>query len=114
MPRKRRGQPTTSFFYLESAFGSVPHSLIEETFKRNVIPNNVISYFTKLYSSNQAVVQTPSWRSDPFHFGGGFFQGDSLSPTICLMVFNPVLQYLNKWRKVMATSFTQMIKPHII
>ena len=94
--KKKKRTAHITFFDLEGAFGSVPHSLIEETLKRNVIPHNVISYFSQLYSSNQAVVQTPSWRSDPFHFGRGFFQGDSLSPTICLMVYNPVLQYLKK------------------
>ena len=51
-------------------------------------------YFSQLYSSCQAVVQTPSWRCDPFNFRCGVFQGDPLSPTIFLMVFNPVLLQL--------------------
>ena len=92
--KKKKRTAHVTFFDLEDAFGSVPHSLIEETLKRNFIPDNVISYFTQLYSSCQAVVQTPSWRSDPFHFRRGVFQGDPLSPTIFLMVFNPVLQHL--------------------
>ena len=82
------------FFHLEDAFGSVPHSLIQETLKRNFLPDNIVSYFTQLYSSCQAVVQTPSWQYNPFLFRRGVFQGDPLSPTIFLMVFNPVLHHL--------------------
>ena len=37
-----------TFFDLEDAFGSVPHSLIDETFKRNNLPANITSYFHNL------------------------------------------------------------------
>ena len=39
-------------------------------------------------------METPSWRSQPFPFCRGVFQGDPLSLTIFLMVFNPVLLHL--------------------
>ena len=77
-----------------TAFGSIPHSLIIESLKKNFLPENIIHYFSELYSSCQAVVQTPSWRSNSFNFRRGVFQGDPLSPTIFLMVFNPVLLHL--------------------
>ena len=83
-----------TFFDLEDAFGSVPHSLIMETLKINHLPDNICDYFSRLYSSCQAVVQTPTWRSEQFSFRRGVFQGDPLSPTIFLMVFNPVLLHL--------------------
>ena len=92
--RKQKRTAHITFFDLEDAFGSVPHSLIEETLKRNFLPDSIITYFSKLYSNCQAVVETPSWRSEPFRFRRGVFQGDPLSPTIFLMVFNPVLQHL--------------------
>ena len=71
--------------------GSVPHSLIQETLKRNHLPENIQSYLNNFYSNGTAVVQTSSWRSEPFAFKCGVFQGDPLSPTVFLMVFNPVL-----------------------
>ena len=37
---------------------------------------------------------TPQWRSDPFPFRRGVFQGDPVSPIIFLMAFNPVLLHL--------------------
>ena len=83
-----------TFFDLEDAFGSVPHTLIQETLLRNHLPPNIIQYFSSCYSQAQAVVETPSWRSDSFPFRRGVFQGDPISPIIFLMVFNPILQDL--------------------
>ena len=92
--RKQKRTAHITFFDLEDAFGSVPHSLIEHSLRRNHLPPVIINYFNQLYSNCQAVVQTPTWRSNPFSFRRGVFQGDPLSPTIFLMVFNPVLQHL--------------------
>ena len=80
-----------TFFDLEDAFGSVPHSLIQESLMRNHLPENLCSYLMSFYSNCRYVVKTPSWRSQPFPFRCCVFQGDLLSPTIFLMVFNPVL-----------------------
>ena len=92
--RKKKKTAHITFFYLEDAFGSVPHSLIQETLKRNHLPDNICNFFSNLYTSCQAVVETPSWRSSPFSFWRGAFQGDPLRPTIFLMVFNPVIHQL--------------------
>ena len=89
--RKHKKTAHITFFDLEDAFGSVSHSLIQETLKRNHLPDNIQSYLSNLYSNGQAVIQTQSWRSQPFAFKRGVFQGDPLSPTVFLMVFNPVL-----------------------
>ena len=89
--RKSKKTAHITFFDLEDAFGSVPHNLIMETLKRNHIPANICSYMSNFYSNCRAVVETPTWRSQPFPFCRGVFQGDPLSPTIFLMVFNPVL-----------------------
>ena len=83
-----------TFFDLEDAFGSVPHSLIDVTLEQNFIPENIRPYFHNLYSHAQAVTQTKTWRSDPFSFKQGVFQGDPISPVIFLLVFNPILQDL--------------------
>ena len=83
-----------TFFDLEDAFGSVPHSLIDKTLERNFIPENIRMYFHNLYNHARAVVQTKSWRSNPFTFKRGVFRGDPISPIIFLLVFNPILQEL--------------------
>ena len=82
------------FFDLEDAFGSVPHSLIDHTLERNFIPPSIREYFHKLFTHATAVVDTKSWRSSPFTFNRGVFQGDPLSPIVFLLVFNPILQEL--------------------
>ena len=83
-----------TFFDLEDAFGSVPHTLIDSTLERNFLPENIRNYFHKLYTHSTAVVETKSWRSNPFTFRRGVFQGDPLSPIVFLLVFNPILQEL--------------------
>ena len=92
--RKNKRTAHITFFDLEDAFGSVPHNLIMETLRRNHVPDNICSYMSSFYSNCRAVVETQSWRSQPFPFRRGVFQGDPLSPTIFLMAFNPVLQQL--------------------
>ena len=85
-----------TFFDLEDAFGSVPHSLIDETFRRNHLPNNIIDYFNNLYKNSKSVVSTSKFKTKPFCFRRGVFQGDPLSPIVFLLVFNPVLQSLKQ------------------
>ena len=74
----------------------IKHALIHETLKRNHIPENIRNYLASFYKNCRAVVQTPSWKSQLFPFSRGVFQGDPLSPTIFLMVFNPVLLKLKR------------------
>ena len=84
----------TTFFDLEDAFGSVPHALILDALTRHFLPQNVITYFHNTYMNSKAVVETKSWRSEPFPFKKGVFQGDPISPIIFLMTFNPIIQSL--------------------
>ena len=81
-------------FYLEDAFGSIPHSLIEHTLQWNLLPEKNMHLFSELYRSSQTITLTHSWRSEPYSFCRGVFQGDPLLPTIFLLAFNPVLQQI--------------------
>ena len=75
----------TTFFNLEDTFGSVPLALILDALNR---------HFHNSYKNSKAVVETKSWRSKPFPFKRGVFQGNPISPIIFLMTFNPIIQSL--------------------
>ena len=92
----RRNNKTchVTFFDLKDAFGSISHSLIDHVLCRYHIPDNVKTYINTLYSNISGAVSGPGWNSERFIFRRGVFQGDPLSPTIFICVFNPLLEYL--------------------
>ena len=100
-----------TFFDLKDAFGSISHSLIDHTLARYQLPDNLRTYIQNLYSNISGSVLGPGWKSDPFVFKKGVFQGDPLSPTIFIMVFNPLLEYLQTETKFAykLSSDTQII-----
>ncbi len=92
--RHKKNTIHVTFFDLADAFGSVEHNLIHHTLQRNGLPNSICMYVENLYSNLQGQVKGPNWMSAPFDFKRGVFQGDPLSPTIFLAVFNPIIQHL--------------------
>ena len=83
-----------TFFDLADAFGSVSHDLISVSLQRFDIPQPIITYISTLYSRLNGSVVGPGWTSDSFAFRKGVFQGDPLSPTIFIMCFNPIIEFL--------------------
>ena len=83
-----------TFFDLKDAFGSISHELIQTCLERYNVPLQVQQYVKLLYSNINGTVCGPNWKSDPFIFKRGVFQGDPLSSTIFLIVFNPLIEYL--------------------
>ena len=92
--RQKKKTLHCTFFDLADAFGSVNHELIEYTLRRNHLPECVSTYITNLYSRLTGVITGPSWTTAKFPFRTGTFQGDPLSPVIVILVFNPIIQYL--------------------
>ena len=88
-----------TFFDLKDAFGSISHSLIDHTLTRYNIPDNIKSYISSLYSNISGQVVGNKWKSNRFSFKRGVFQGDPLSPTIFICVFNPLIEYLHSEAK---------------
>ena len=99
MPMLIRKPFSVTFFDLADAFGSVSHNLISHSMKRYMLPDNVQSYVSNLYSKLNGSVKGRNWTSKPFQFKKGTFQGDPLSPVIFLMCFNPLLEYLENIRE---------------
>ena len=78
-----------TFFDLEDAFVSVPHPLIIHN-----VPVEIQLYINTLYNNQLSRVFTDNFSTDGFPFKRGVFQGDPLSPIIFLMVFNPIIEFL--------------------
>ena len=83
-----------TFFDLEDAFGSVPHPLILQSLRRFHFPPEIQYYINTLYSNQRSRVFTKTYNTSEFPFRPGVFQGDPLSPIIFLMVFNPIIEFL--------------------
>ena len=60
------------------------------------VPQNIIDYIMDLYSKLEGKVVTPDWETDVFEFRKGVFQGDPYLCVIFLVVFNPIIQYINQ------------------
>ena len=94
---KSNGLPVTmSFFDLKNAFGSIPHRLIFDVLAHIKLPQSVRCYIQNNYSQLSAYVQTKYWRTKNFQIGRGVFQGDTMSPIIFLLSFNPILKLVSK------------------
>ena len=85
-----------TFIDLADAFGSVPHNLITHSLQRYKFPPEIILYIHNFYSNLQATVHTRSFKTQNFSFKRGVFQGDPLSPIIFLVVFNPIIEFLEE------------------
>ena len=94
--RNKKKTVHITFFDLADAFGSVPHNSILHSLRRNHFPPQVINYVENFYNNISAKVVTKSFQSEIFSFKRGVFQGEPLSPIIFLLVFNPILQYLQE------------------
>ena len=80
-----------TFLDLKNAFGSVPHALILDMLQHIRLPSEMISYVADCYSKLQAKVSTENWQTSHFPVQRGIFQGDTLSPLLFLIAFQPIL-----------------------
>lgn len=93
---RSNGMPVNiSFLDLRNAFGSISHSLIADILSHLLVPSSVRSYITNAYSKLLAFVSSKNWSTPPFSITRGVFQGDTLSPIIFLLAFNPIIQLAN-------------------
>ena len=81
-----------TFLDLKNAFGSVPHTLIFNMLEAVKVPSSIINYIRSFYSALSVIITSKSWETEPIPFQRGAFQGDTLSPVIFLLSFNPLLK----------------------
>ena len=85
-----------TFIDLRNAFGSVSHTYIKDILEYVKLPNEVQFYVSTLYANLSAYIATKQWKTSCFKIGRGVFQGDTLSPLIFLLAFNPIIQAIFK------------------
>jgi len=56
------------------------------------VPSTLLGYVKSFYSKLFVTVTTKSWKTLPIPFLWGVFQGDTMSPMMFLLAFNPLLQ----------------------
>ena len=54
-----------------------------------------LPHVTKSYAQLEGNVKTKKWRTPNFKIQRGVFQGDTLSPLIFLLAFNPLIELCN-------------------
>ena len=81
-----------TFLDLKNAFGSIPHPLLFDMLKAVKVPSAVLSYVKSFYSKLFVIVTTKHWETSLIPFHRGVFQGDTMSPIMFLLAFNPLLQ----------------------
>ena len=81
-----------TFIDLKNAFGSVSHHLIFDMLRAVKVPTFFLDYMFSFYSQLSVTVMCDYWKTASISFQRGVFQGDTLSPIIFLLVFNPLLQ----------------------
>ena len=87
-----------TWFDLIDAFGSLSHVLIRHVLRHYHIPAVIVSYISDIYAKLRGKVVTPNWESDVFDFLRGTFQGDPFSGTIFLVTFNPLIEFIKKFK----------------
>ena len=94
--KQKRKTVHVCWYDLSDAYGSIPHQLIEFCLKLYHIPQEEINYIRNLYSQLRGVVVTKKWKSNPFLFRNGIFTGDTYSPIVFNVTFQPLIDFIRR------------------
>ena len=79
---------------LKDAYGSIKHNLIQFALAWYGIPFEFATLVFRYYESLIAFVITPDWRTNPFKYGIGVFQGCVLSMLLFILVYQIIIDFL--------------------
>ena len=86
---KANGLPLSlTFIDLKNAFGSVPHKFLSDMLHHVSVPMQIQEYV-----ADTKLTATKKWCTPSFQITRGIFQGDTLSPLLFLLCFNPIIAY---------------------
>ena len=100
-----------TFIDLRNAFRSVPHKLISDMLHHIHVPAQIQEYVSHTYSKLTAEIHTDNWKSPPFQISTGVFQGDTHSPLLFLLSFNPIIAYIDHLPRCQSNYQTQQAFP---
>ena len=69
----------------------IPHGLISDVLHYVQVPLAISEYINNMYSKLSASISTKQWFTSEFSITRGMFQGDTLSPILFLLCFNPIV-----------------------
>ena len=82
-----------TFIDLRNALGSISHNLLLDMLAHVKTPVEVSSYIASMYSKLSTYFSTKSWKTQTLAVERGIFQGDTLSPILFLLCFNPIIKF---------------------
>ena len=82
---------------LKNAFGSVRHNLIQFALKWYNVPEWMCDLVFQYYDTLCAAVTCNGWTTKPLPYEIGVFQGCVISPTLFLIVYQIVLDYVKQF-----------------
>ena len=80
------------------AFGSLSHMLILHVLQHYHLPETIVNYIRSFYKTLRGRVKTHDWETEIFNFLKGTFQGDPFSGTIFLITFNPLIEFIKRFK----------------
>ena len=86
-----------TFIGLRNAFGSISHKLLLDMLPHIKAPEEFSLYISNLYSniniSTYIYLYTKDWSTPLLKVHSGILQGDTHSPILFLLAFNPIIQF---------------------
>src|SRR5438552_7003511 len=81
---------------MSKAYDSINIQMLEKALLRIQIPNNIIQIIINLISNRTNQIITPHGLTNPYQVLGGIDQGDTLSPLLWRIYYDPLISHINK------------------
>ncbi|XP_055347591.1 uncharacterized protein LOC129594797 isoform X2 [Paramacrobiotus metropolitanus] len=95
---KKRAMHVT-WLDVANAYGSVRKEVMLAALKHYGIPNEIVNYINNYYTGLSIKIQNNDSFTSEIPFNVGLFQGDTMSCALFLLIFNPVLEFIENNQK---------------